>query len=122
MAHYLDHIGQRIGNYHLRRWLGGGGFGNVYLAEHVRDRSQAAIKLLHSRLSHSENLKAFINEARTIRLKHAHIVPLLDFGIGPEDIPYLVMEYAAQGTLGNLYPRGSQVPLSLVAESPASED
>jgi eukaryotic-like serine/threonine-protein kinase len=71
---------------------------------------------LHIRLSHSEELKAFINEARTIRLKHAHIIPLLDFGISPEDIPYLVMEYAAQGTLRNLHPKGSQVPLAQVVK------
>jgi serine/threonine protein kinase len=116
MAHHLDRIGQRIGDYRLRRWLGGGGFGNVYLAEHVWDRSQVAIKLLHNRLSHNENLKVFINEARTVRLKHAHIVPLLDFGISPGEIPYLVMEYAVQGTLGDRYPKGSQVPLPLVAD------
>ena len=116
MAHYLDRIGQQIGDYHLQRWLGGGGFGNVYLAEHVRDHSQVAIKLLHNRLSHNESLKVFINEARTVRLKHVHIVPLLDFGISREEIPFLVMEYAAQGTLRDRYPQGSQVPLPLVAD------
>jgi WD40 repeat protein/serine/threonine protein kinase len=116
MAHHLDHVGQRIGNYQLRRWLGGGGFGNVYLAQHLRDGSQVAIKLLHNRLSHSESLKAFINEARMVCLKHAHIVPLLDFGISREDIPFLVMEYATGGTLHDRYPSGLQVPLPLVAD------
>ncbi len=114
MANHLDRIGQQVGDYRLLRWLGGGSFGHVYLAEQVCDHSQVAIKLLHIRLSRSEELKAFINEARTIRLKHAHIVPLLDFGISPEDIPYLVMEYAAQGTLRDRYPKGSQVPLAQV--------
>jgi WD40 repeat protein/serine/threonine protein kinase len=114
MAHHLDRIGQQVGDYRLLRWLGGGGFGHVYLAEHIRDRSQVAIKLLHVRLSRSEELKAFINEARTIRLKHAHIVPLLDFGISPEEIPYLVMEYASGGTVRDRYPKGSRVPLAQV--------
>src|SRR5215469_17660142 len=114
MAHHLDRAGQQIGDYRLLRWLGGGGFGDVYLAEHVRDHSQVAIKLLHIRLSPSEDLKAFINEARTIRLQHAHIVPLLDFGISQEDLPYLVLEYVSQGTLRGHHPKGSQVPLPLV--------
>jgi serine/threonine protein kinase len=109
-----DRIGQQIGDYRLLCWLGGGGFGEVYLAEQVQDHSQVAIKLLHVRLRNSEELKAFINEARTMRLKHAHIVPLLDFGISQEEIPYLVMEYVAQGTLRDRYPRGSQVSLPLV--------
>jgi outer membrane protein assembly factor BamB/serine/threonine protein kinase len=116
MADYLDRIGQQIGDYRLQRWLGGGGFGNVYLAEQVRDHSQAAVKLLQIRLSRSEELKAFINEARTIRLKHPHIVPLLDFGISREDIPFLVMEYAVQGTLRDRYPKSTQVPLNIVRD------
>ncbi len=114
MADHLDRIGQQVGDYRLLRWLGGGGFGNVYLAEQVRDRFQVAIKLLQIRLSRSEELKAFINEARTIRLKHAHIVPLLDFGISREEIPFLVMEYAVQGTLRDRYPKGTQVRLTTV--------
>ena len=114
MANRLDRIGQRMGDYRLLRWLGGGGFGDVYLAEQVRNHSQVAIKLLHIRLGRCEELKAFLNEARTIRLKHAHIIPLLDFGISRGGIPFLAMEYIAQGTLRDRHPQGSQVPLSLV--------
>ena len=86
MENSLDRIGQQIGDFRLLNWLGGGGSGEVYLAEQVRNHSQVAIKLLHIRLSQSEELKAFINEARTIRLQHAHIVPLLDYGLSREDI------------------------------------
>jgi WD40 repeat protein/serine/threonine protein kinase len=114
MVKYLDRIGQQVGDYRLLRWLGGGGFGNVYLAQQIRSHPQVAVKLLNIRLSHSEELKAFINEARTMRLKHAHIVPLLDFGISREEIPFLVMEYASGGTLRDRYPQGSQVPLPQV--------
>jgi serine/threonine protein kinase len=114
MADHLDRIGQQIGDYRLLRWLGGGGFGNVYLAEQVRDHSQVAVKLLQIRLTRSEELKSFINEARMIRLTHSHIVPLLDFGISREDIPFLVMEYASQGTLRDRHPKGAQVLLTAV--------
>lgn len=106
-----DRVGQQVGEYRLLRLLGGGGFGEVYLGEHVRNHSRAAIKILHARLTRSEELKAFINEARTFRLKHPHIVPLLDFGMTLNDVPYLVMEYASNGTLRERHPLGTQVPL-----------
>ncbi len=109
-----DRVGQQVGDYRLLRLLGGGGFGEVYLAEYIRNHSYAAVKILQARLTHSEELKAFINEARTFRLKHPNIVPLLDFGIAFDDMPYLVMEYAANGTLRERHPLGTQVPLPTV--------
>ena len=109
-----DRVGQQVGEYRLLRLLGGGGFGEVYLGEHMRSHSYAAIKILHARLTRSEELKAFINEARTFRLKHPHIVPLLDFGMALNDVPYLVMEYASHGTLRERHPLGIQVPLPAV--------
>ena len=33
MADHLERIGQTVGDYRLLNWLGGGGFGHVYLAE-----------------------------------------------------------------------------------------
>ncbi len=111
---HTNRVGQQVGDYRLLRLLGGGGFGEVYLAEHMRNHSQAAVKILQARLTGGEELKAFINEARTFRLKHPHIIPLLDFGIAFEDVPYLVMEYAPQGTLRERHPAGTQVPLPTV--------
>jgi eukaryotic-like serine/threonine-protein kinase len=111
---FADRVGQQVGDYRLLRLLGGGGFGEVYLVEHARNHSYAAVKILQARLTRSEDLKAFINEARTFRLKHPHIVPLLDFGIALNDVPYLVMEYASRGTLRERHPLGAQVPLPTV--------
>lgn len=114
MADRTDRVGQQIGEYRLLRWLGGGGFGDVYLGEHVRTQSQAAVKILQARLTRSDELKEFINEARTFRLRLPHIVQLLDFGIGSDDAPFLVMEYAAQGTLREKHPKGSRLSLSTI--------
>ena len=80
MASPLEIIGQSVGDYRPLSWLGGG-FGNVYLAEQVRDTRQVALKLLQIRLSRPDDFRTFINEARTIRLHHPHIIPLLDFGM-----------------------------------------
>src|SRR5262249_31167305 len=57
---------------------------------------------------------SFNQEARLIaQLKHPHIVRTLDFGI-ESDTPFLVMDYAAQGTLRQRYPKGSKVPLATI--------
>ena len=109
-----DRLGQRVGKYRLVHKLGGGSFGTVYLAEHVHEHTQAAVKVLHIPLSKTEDLKDFINEARMIRLRHPHIVPLLDFGFSRDDLPFLVMEYAPQGTLRDRHPKGEHLPLSTI--------
>src|SRR5690349_14115170 len=104
MAGHEERIGQVIGEYRLLSWLGGGGFGHVYLAEPVRGGSQVAIKVLQMRLTQRDEFRSFLNEARTIRLKHPHIMPLLDFGLSDDDTPFLVMEYAPKGTLRQRHP------------------
>src|SRR5579863_8135471 len=104
-----DRIGQQLGNYRLTRLIGQGGFGDVYLGEHVYLRTQAAIKVLQVRLA-NEDIEGFLNEARTIAsLKHPHIVRVLDFGIDA-GTPFLVMDYAPYGTLRQRYPKGSRLP------------
>jgi serine/threonine protein kinase len=104
------YIGRQIGEYRLVSKLGGGGFGTVYLAEHVHDHTQAAVKVLNISLNEHEDLRTFLNEARTIRLCHQHIISLLDFGLTRENTPYLVMEYAEGGTLQQRCPKGTKLP------------
>lgn len=108
----VDHLGEQFGDYRLTRKLGGGNFGDVYLGEHIKENTPAAIKVLQARLTHSEDLKDFINEVRTLfRVQHPNIVPLLDFGI-ERDIPFLIMAYAPNGTLRQ--PKGTQLPLDMI--------
>src|SRR6202043_2647066 len=57
-----------------------------------------------------KNYRDFQEEARiNARLDHPHIIRLLDFGFY-EHMPYLVMEYAPNGTLRQLHTRGSRIP------------
>lgn len=109
-----NHVGQQFGQYRLSRFLGQGSFGEVYLGKHISYNTLAAVKLLQARLT-AEDLKEFINEASTMfRLQHPHIVQLLDFGIGSENTPFLVMAYAANGTLRQRYPKGARLPLQSI--------
>src|SRR5271157_2073523 len=99
-----DHVGQQLGNYRLIRLLGRGGFANVYLGEHILLNSHAAVKILHTRLA-DEDLQQFVREAQTlVHLSHPHVVRILDFAI-EEGTPFLVMEYAPNGTLRALHPK-----------------
>ncbi len=109
-----DRIGQKFGDYRLTRLLGGGGFGDVYLGIQVQDQTLSAVKVLQARLSNATDIKQFINEARAIRLRHPHIVQLLDFGIAADDIPFLIMDYAPNVTLRDRHPRGTHIPLDTV--------
>jgi serine/threonine protein kinase len=107
-----DLTGQRFGNYRLIRLLGQGGFADTYLGEQVYIGTPAAIKIVQTQLAQDDQ-GAFFREARTIaQLKHPNIVRLLDFGVeSSRNIPYLVMDYAPNGTLRQRHRRGEVVPL-----------
>ena len=108
-----DHMGQRFGNYRLLRLLGKGGFADVYLGEHVYLKTQAAIKILLIRLA-GELTESFVKEARTIaHLDHPHIVRVLDFGV-EDNIPFLAMSYAPNGTMRQHYSQGTILPLTSI--------
>ncbi|GCE31356.1 hypothetical protein KDA_68400 [Dictyobacter alpinus] len=110
--------GQQLGNYRLIRRIGRGGSGQVYLGEHIYLKTYAAIKLLLENDGEERQVEsfktAFLHEARKIAsLKHPHILRVLEFGI-EMSTPYLVMEYAAHGTLLDRHPRGTRVVLKQV--------
>src|SRR6266568_843236 len=108
-----DHVGQQLGNYQLIQLLGQGHWASAYLGEHLHLHTQAANKVLHGPWAESE-VEGFLSEARTLaRLRHPHIVRVLDFGV-QEGIPFLVMEYAPGGTLRQLHPKGAQLALETV--------
>ena len=110
MADPVDYVGQRLGNYRLIRPLGQGGFAEVYLGEHIHLKTRAAVKLLHTRLT-NDDIENFRREAQTIAsLVHPHIVRVLDFCVEGH-APFLVMDYAPNGTLRYRHPKGTRVQL-----------
>src|SRR5215469_9484242 len=108
-----DRVGQQLGNYRLLRLIGRSSIAEVYLGEHLHLNSQAAIKVLNTHLT-SEASEQLRTEARTMaRLTHPNIVRTLDFDV-EDGIPFLIMEYAPNGTLRERHPKGTQVPLDAI--------
>jgi serine/threonine protein kinase/formylglycine-generating enzyme required for sulfatase activity len=108
-------VPERIGRYEVRRRLGGGGFGTVYLCFDDRAQRQVAVKVPRpERLTSADARAAFLREARNVaRLDHPHIVPLYD--IGDEDgLCYLVYKHIEGQSLFERMAQGP-IPLTLVA-------
>lgn len=88
-------IGQVIADrYRIDKKLGGGGMGEVYLAEHVNIGRKCAIKVLRAALADDQDsLQRFRNEARNAsRISHPNVAQVYDFG-QHENLLYLAMEF-----------------------------
>ncbi len=108
-----DRTGHQLGNYRLLRLLGRGGFAEVYLGQHIYLNNQAALKVLQIVLNDAD-IEHFAKEARTLAsLTHPHIVRVLDFAV-ENGTPFLVMEYAANGTLRQRHPREKPLPTETI--------
>jgi len=106
-----DRMVEQVGNYRIIRLIDRGGFAHVYLGEHIYLGTQVAIKILDTTLT-VDDRNGFLTEARTIaHLVHSHIVRVLDFGIH-NGIPFLVMDYAPNGSLRKQYPKGTKLPVN----------
>lgn len=86
---------KQIGQYRLKRLLGSGGMGDVYLAEHVLLKRPCAIKLIKSdKAGDSQALARFEQEVQaTARLTHWNTVEIFDYGRSDDGTFYYVMEY-----------------------------
>jgi serine/threonine protein kinase/tetratricopeptide (TPR) repeat protein len=80
--------------YRLIRWLGEGGMGVVYEAEHIDIERHVALKILRYDLSQQpEMAQVFRDEARAAsRMGHANIVEVFDFGELPDGRLFFCME------------------------------
>lgn len=105
--------GRTFGNYRLLKLIGEGGFSEVYLGEHLHLGTQAAVKVLRTRLT-EEEFERFRQEAQTIiGLGHTNMVRILDFGL-QDRVPFIVMSYAPHGSLRDRYPGGTPLPLQTI--------
>ncbi len=92
-------LGETVGRYQVRRQLGSGGMGQVYLARDVVLGRSVALKIVGLDRSIEVSTEQFLHEARAIaRLNHPNIVQLYDFGEYKGGF-YLALEYVEGDTL-----------------------
>jgi len=105
-------VGDVLGNYRVISELSRGGMGTVYRAEHALLGRPAAIKLLHSELTRSDELvQRFFNEAKAATaIRHPGIVEVYDFGYADDGRAYLVMEFLEGEPLGARLARRGRLP------------
>ena len=87
--------GTRLGAYVVRRPLGAGGMGQVYLAEQTAPvRREVALKLMGNQVAGPLALAWFEVERQALaQMQHPAIAQVFDAGTTPDGRPYLAMEF-----------------------------
>lgn len=102
-------MGIQVANYQVKRTLGIGNYGVVYLARKLDDGRLVALKVLKTDLGMGEadmvrSKQRFSREARMAsRVKHPNVVEIYEYSVDINiKVPYIAMEYVQGNTLKNL--------------------
>lgn len=89
-------IGKEILNYRIISFLGKGGMGSVYVAEHILIKQQkVAIKVINADMVNDFTKRKLQEEAELLAsLNHPNIVDFKNYHIDEDGNVYLIMEYA----------------------------
>jgi len=110
-------VGERCGNCVVRRKLGEGGMGSVYLAAHESLGKQVVVKVLRPEFAAvPRRVERFFLEARAAaRLDHPNIVSVLDVGTNARGVHFMVMQYVeGQNLFERVRDRGHHAPAEAV--------
>lgn len=101
-----------LGQYRLRKKLGQGGMGEVYLAEHQLLKRPCAVKRIHPKyLNNPEQVRRFQREVQTTaQLRHPNTVEIYDYGQADDGTFYYVMEYLPGLSLEEIVTRVGPLP------------
>ena len=89
-----DPLADGIGPYRLKRCLGQGGMGVVYLAEHITWGTPVAIKVPGDAWISPDRKERFLAEQRVLaQLIHPAIARIYEGGAGPNGTPWFAMEF-----------------------------
>ena len=116
---------EHVGKYEIKRLLGKGATGTVYLASDPFGQRDVALKVMDSLPRDPEEarrqLRFFQNEASLAgKLRHPHIVSILDAGVddvsGADPVRYLVMEVVQGAALSKYCEPGQLLEPEQVVE------
>jgi serine/threonine-protein kinase len=101
-----------LNQYRLGRKLGGGGMGEVYLAEHQLLKRPCAIKVIrHDLIGNQRIFARFEREVRaTAQLSHWNTIEIFDYGRNDNGAFFYVMEYLPGLSLADLVERFGPLP------------
>jgi serine/threonine-protein kinase len=107
---------RQFGQYRLKKLLGAGGMGEVYLAEHQLLKRPCAIKVIRAnKAADPHALARFHAEVRaTAKLTHWNTVEIFDYGSTTDGTFYYVMEYLPGLSLSDLVERFGPLPAERV--------
>lgn len=105
---------KQMGQYHLKKLLGSGGMGDVYLAEHSLLKRPCAVKVIRPEKAGDPKVIArFEREVHaTARLSHWNTVSIFDYGRTEDGKFYYVMEYLPGINLQELVSRVGPLPVN----------
>jgi len=105
-------LGMVLHGYRLEQLIGAGTFSRVYRGQHLHLPRVAAIKVLRGDMAASKIAKSRMSrEANALsELRHENIVSLLDFGVAPSGLPFLVMELLSGRSLAELLKQQKPLP------------
>ena len=112
-------VGQLVGDrYQVERRLGQGGMGEVYLARHVLMGRQCALKVMNQALSQDPDAVSRFNREATnaSRISHPNVCTVYDFGLTPDGLVYLAMEFVEGRALSELLDDAGPLPVQRAAE------
>jgi serine/threonine-protein kinase len=101
-----------IGRYKLKKRIGSGGMGDVWLAHHAALRRDVALKILRSDGQTGPGaVSRFEREVRaTTELAHPNTVRVFDYGVTEDGLRYYAMELLTGETLASLVTREGPLP------------
>jgi serine/threonine protein kinase len=104
--------------YRVTRLLGIGGMGAVVEAQHLVLGQRVAIKIvLPNFATDHERVQRFLREAKAASaLRSEHVAKVLDVGMLPGGVPYLVMEFLEGTDLAKLLKERDRLPTEEAAE------
>jgi serine/threonine-protein kinase len=105
------------GTYRVRRLIGSGGMGTVWEGVHITLGTRVAIKFIKPQLAEQPEARArFEIEARAAaRLDTTHAVRVFDYGVSPDGLPYIVMEFLEGESLSDAVIARGPLPPAEVA-------